>query len=200
MPHPPRAAVAVLQTGPRALALVAPRGTEAAPTDGGVMDHSTRAAADGRVSRSAGGASPPTCPGPQGVHPLGGCTSGLRELGSSHRLLPMSWECARKAIAMTAPFLRHDADSALEQACREVEGTVSRLAKIVLHASALAERMDAAAGTELRASPRHSEHVRVLRQAAEAGRQAISRTAVELRSGRPSMTTAGPTIGAQLRR
>ena len=96
---------------------------------------------------------------------------------------------------MRTPSLPSDAASALEQACREVEGTVSRLAKIVLHASALADRMDAVAGTDAPLDQGQSESVRVLRQAAEAGRRAISQVGLAVSSGAragSAMTAVGP--------
>ena len=94
---------------------------------------------------------------------------------------------------MRTPFLPSDADRALDQACRDVEGTVSRLAKIVLHASALAERLAAAAPADPPARHEQREHVRVLRRAAEAGRQAISQAGLAASSG-------APVVGAQARR
>ena len=95
---------------------------------------------------------------------------------------------------MRTPFLPNESDHALEVACRAVEGEVSRLAKLVLHASALADRMDAGAAGQP-TSPRHSDSVRVLRQAAEAGRQAIARTGAAAWS-----SASAPVIGAQPRR
>ena len=62
---------------------------------------------------------------------------------------------------------------ALEGACRDVEATVSRVAKVVLHASALADRMDTAAATDPHTTRQRQERVRVLRGAAEAGRRTI---------------------------
>ncbi len=88
---------------------------------------------------------------------------------------------------MRAPFLPPDADGALDTACRDVEGEVSRLAKLVLHASALADRMEAPAMADPPGRPGHSDHVRVLRQAAEAGRRAISQAGHAARSGRPHL-------------
>jgi hypothetical protein len=99
---------------------------------------------------------------------------------------------------MRTPSLPSDAASALEQACQDVEGTVSRLAKIVLHASALADRMDAVAGTGAPLDQGQSESVRVLRQAAEAGRRRSAGRARGLVRGpcRSAMTA----VGAQQRR
>lgn len=95
---------------------------------------------------------------------------------------------------MRAPSMPTDSDRALEAACRDVECEVSRLAKLVLHASALADRMDATAVVQP-TSPNHGDHVRVLRQAAEAGREAICRTGAAAWS-----SASAPVIGAQQRR
>ena len=77
---------------------------------------------------------------------------------------------------MSPPLLHSGSDHALEQACRDAEVLVSRVAKLVLHASALAARMEAMpVAADLRAAHQRSERVRVLRDAAEAGRRSITR-------------------------
>ena len=74
---------------------------------------------------------------------------------------------------LSTRFLRRSSAAAREQACLEVEVSVSRLAKLVLHASALADRMEAIPASDLDSVRRRRERVRVLRGAAEAGERAI---------------------------
>jgi hypothetical protein len=100
---------------------------------------------------------------------------------------------------MRTPFLPSDSVGALEQACQDVEGTVSRLAKLVLHASALADRMDAVELTDPPLDHGRSEHVRVLRQAAEAGRRAIAEAGLAASTG-GRVGSAVPGVGSQRRR
>lgn len=74
---------------------------------------------------------------------------------------------------MRGPSLQQTAEDALEQACRAVETTVSRVAKVVLHASALADRFELTTPEEPLLALQCQERVRVLRSAAEAGRRTI---------------------------
>jgi hypothetical protein len=74
---------------------------------------------------------------------------------------------------MRGSILRQTSEEALERACRDVEATVSRVAKVVLHASALADRIDTTAPTEAHTALQRQERLRVLRGAAEAGRRTI---------------------------
>ena len=76
---------------------------------------------------------------------------------------------------MSAQFLRRRSDLAREQACREVELSVTRMAKLVLHASALADRTEAMSTADLETGRRRRERVLVLRRAAESGERAIRR-------------------------
>ena len=64
---------------------------------------------------------------------------------------------------------------ALDQACTDADAMVTRIARFVLHASALAERMDGMPVTDLRAAHLRAERVLALQVAAGAGRRAISR-------------------------
>ena len=76
---------------------------------------------------------------------------------------------------MRGPSLQQTSARALEQACRDVEATVSRVAKVVLHASALADRLEMTAAGEPLLALQRQERIRVLRGAAEAGRRRIRR-------------------------
>ncbi len=69
-------------------------------------------------------------------------------------------------------------EPALDAACREVETTVSRVTRIVLHASALADRLDAAAALSGPPGPTAAGHVLVLRDAAERGRLVVEQLAL----------------------
>jgi hypothetical protein len=74
---------------------------------------------------------------------------------------------------MRGPHARRASERALDDVCRDVEATVCRIAKLVLHASALADRMDRTA--DVPADGRVAgERVRVLREAAEAGRRTLA--------------------------
>ena len=74
---------------------------------------------------------------------------------------------------MRGPLLRRRTDPALDTACQVVETTVSRVAKLVLHASALADRMELAAAVTGPLSPEQARHLRVLRTTADTGRQVL---------------------------
>lgn len=69
--------------------------------------------------------------------------------------------------------LRQTHEDALDRACRDVEQTVSRVARLVLHASALADRMDAMAVDGPHAAAQRQARLRLLRDAAEAGRRTL---------------------------
>ena len=77
----------------------------------------------------------------------------------------------------------------LDDACRDVEDTVSRIAKVVLHASALADRIDTMAAAEPHSTPQRQERLRVLRGAAEAGRRTIERVQLD---GAPGSAAVAP--------
>jgi len=79
---------------------------------------------------------------------------------------------------MPDPFLPPDRAVDGEQACRDVEDSIRRIAAIVLHASALAERMDAPAVTDVPSRRARPDRVRALRAAAAAGEHAIRRIAL----------------------
>lgn len=94
---------------------------------------------------------------------------------------------------------RPRSDRALEHACQEVEATVSRVAKLVLHASALADRMETTAAADPHTAVQRRERVRLLRAAAEAGRRTISQVELVEPSGGapvPAQTGSGPTAVA----
>lgn len=71
----------------------------------------------------------------------------------------------------------------MEAACREVEATVSRVTRIVLHASALADRLDAGAAVTGPLGPVQAGHVRVLRDAADSGRRVVQQLALAADQG-----------------
>lgn len=79
---------------------------------------------------------------------------------------------------MPDSFLRPASEVERERACREVEDSIRRIATLVLHASALAERMDALAATDVPSGPSRPDRVRALRAAAAAGEHAICRIAL----------------------
>jgi hypothetical protein len=83
------------------------------------------------------------------------------------------------------PLLRRRPERALDAACREVEATVSRVTRIVLHASALADRLDAGAAVDGPLGPVQAGHVRVLREAAESGRRVVQQLALAADEGQP---------------
>lgn len=78
---------------------------------------------------------------------------------------------------MRGPHVRRASERALDEVCRDVEATVCRVAKLVLHASALADRMDRTAGVPADGGAA-AERVRVLREAAEAGRRTLAQVCV----------------------
>lgn len=78
--------------------------------------------------------------------------------------------------------VRHQQDELdLERSCREVEAAVSRVAKVVLLASALAEQVDARSAVDPAVAAQRPGRVRLLRDAAEAGRRTISELAAPAR-------------------
>lgn len=85
---------------------------------------------------------------------------------------------------MPGPLPQAGCELALDGACRDVEATIARVAKLVLHASALADRMDRV--TDPDTTPQRQQRVRVLRDAAEAGR----RTMCQVVSAAPATTPA----------
>ena len=84
---------------------------------------------------------------------------------------------------MRGSSTRRTHEDALDRACRDVEQTVSRVAKLVLHASALADRMDAMAAAGPQTAAQRQARLRLLRDAAEAGRRTLGQVPVATTPG-----------------
>lgn len=96
---------------------------------------------------------------------------------------------------MSGSSLRPASEDALDRACRDVEETVSRVAKVVLHASALADRMDALAPAGASPAPQHQERLRLLRGAAEAGRRTLGQVPLAAAPGDMGTPSGGRAPG-----
>ena len=83
-----------------------------------------------------------------------------------------------------ADFLRHRSQVARDTAVQDVETTVQQLAKLVLNASALIDRMEARPARDNEEARERAARVKVLRDAAHAGREAIRRATAHLASDR----------------
>lgn len=77
-------------------------------------------------------------------------------------------------------FLRHTSSLGREAAVRNLETAVQRVANLVLNASALADRMEATAATDLDEARRRRARVKVLRDAVRAGQETIRRSTADL--------------------
>lgn len=82
---------------------------------------------------------------------------------------------------MSGRFLRHRSQLAREEAVRTLEISVQRVANLVLNASALADRMEARPTKSLDEARERKVRVKVLRDAARAGQQAIRRSTEDLK-------------------
>ena len=85
---------------------------------------------------------------------------------------------------MSGQLLRQRSRLAREDAEHALEVGVQQVANLVLNASALADRMEARPPTDLDEARARRDRVRVLRDAARAGQEAIGRTTAHL-AGEP---------------
>lgn len=81
---------------------------------------------------------------------------------------------------MSSRFLRHRSQRTREAAVRNLEMAVQRVANLVLNASALADRMEATPSRDVDEVRDRRARVKVLRDAARVGRDAIERWTAEL--------------------
>lgn len=81
---------------------------------------------------------------------------------------------------MSPQFLHHRSQLAREAVIDNVEVAVQRVAKLVLNVSALADRMEARPPRDLDEARERAARVKVLRDAARAGQEAIRRATADL--------------------
>lgn len=86
--------------------------------------------------------------------------------------------------SISGQFRRHRSQLTREEAVRNVEIAVQQVAKLVLNVSALADRMEARPARDLDEARERAARVKVLRDAARAGQEAIRRATTDLAGDR----------------